>query len=158
MPWTSEEISLNSWTHTARSSVLQHVLTINRTWGMRWVTTEYTHKLVVHRYKVLFTMFAVLYVKSPWWSFLSVLIPGVSGECTAAGPDRAFDAPPPAAVSPGHTEDRKWRGESAHESERVEGSQWQHDISEWSMATAGLLLVIYYSIFFVDNHSYTVQC
>lgn len=66
-----------------------------------------------------------------WWSSLCFLIPGVSGECTAACPDRALDAPPPAAVSPGHAEDWKWRGESAHKS--------QHFISKWSKLTASVL-------------------
>ncbi len=70
---------------------------------------------------VYFLIFTVLYVKSFQWSSLSVLIPGVSGECTAARSDRAPDAPPPAAVSPGHAEDRKWRGERVCTSQRVEG-------------------------------------
>lgn len=38
--------------------------------------------------------------------------PGVSGKRSAARPDRAPDAPPPAAVTTGDTQDRKRRGES----------------------------------------------
>lgn len=37
--------------------------------------------------------------------------PGVPGERTAASPDGAPDAPPPAAVTTGHAQDRKRRGE-----------------------------------------------
>lgn len=38
--------------------------------------------------------------------------PGVPGERSAARPDGAPDAPPPAAVTTGHAQDRKRRGES----------------------------------------------
>lgn len=42
---------------------------------------------------------------------LCCLRPGVPGECAAARADRAPDALPPAAVPPGHAEDRERGGE-----------------------------------------------
>lgn len=107
-PWTSGETSWSSWTRTARSSALLRALTISRTWGMRWVTWSSRSP---RRWSALHRGCRSLCWVHPLKVSFFLIIRGVSSECAAACPDRAPDAPPPAAVPPGHAEDWKWRGE-----------------------------------------------